>query len=196
MPNMAEFRVKVFLPFFILLFAISRLAFAHGGVSVKDDVCIMKLGVYTSHFTGYQPEKRSTQEFCEDIPELGNVVIVMDFMSDELRAMETDFRILKDVRNVGMSAKYGDLGGEKDIEMATIFHKPSSKYPHGTLSLSHRFEEPGNYIGVVKAISPEGEVFVSVFPFSVGEGRGYFIYVVMLVASCVMTFLLYRFSNR
>ena len=34
---------------------------AHGGVEVEADRCIMKIGAFKSHFTGYQPEKRAAQ---------------------------------------------------------------------------------------------------------------------------------------
>ena len=95
-----------------LAFALTH---AHGGVSVEDDISLMKLGKYRSHFTGYQPERRSTQEFCEDIPEVGKVVMVMDFMSDELRTMQTDFRIIRDVKKIGRSATEADLGTNAEV---------------------------------------------------------------------------------
>src|SRR3990167_8180724 len=66
--------VKIVVFFWVCIVSMlqSGVAMAHGGVSMEEDLCVMKLGTYRSHFTGYQPEKRSTQEFCEDIPEIGN----------------------------------------------------------------------------------------------------------------------------
>lgn len=174
---------------------VAETAEAHGGVSMEDDICLMKLGPYRSHFTGYQPEKRSTQEFCEDIPETGNVVMVMDFMSDELRGMKTDFRIIRDVKQIGITATIDDLGSEADIERETVFYKEPSKYPHGTLSANYRFEGEGMFVGMVTATADDGAKYVSVFPFSVGV-RTYWRYLVMLAVSCAAAFALYRYATR
>lgn len=168
---------------------------AHGGVSIEQDVCLMKLGSYRSHFTGYQPEKRLTQEFCEDIPEVGNVVMVMDFISDELRAMKTDFRIVRDTKNIGNSAVYEDLGSVEDIAKATVFYKTAESYPHGTLSAAHSFPEPGRFIGIVTATAADGEHYVSVFPFAVGK-KSYWRYLIMLVLAVAAAAGLYRYAVR
>jgi hypothetical protein len=168
---------------------------AHGGVSVEDDICLMKLGKYRSHFTGYQPERRSTQEFCEDIPEVGKVVMVMDFMSDELRTMQTDFRIIRDVKKIGRSATEADLGTNAEVEQATVYYKPPELHPHGTLSASHQFPEGGQFIGIVTATSEDGQRFISVFPFSVGQ-KSYWPYMIVLLLSALVAFGLYRYSVR
>lgn len=179
----------------VVAMGVGEKAEAHGGVSMEDDICLMKLGPFRSHFTGYQPEKRSTQEFCEDIPETGNVVMVMDFMSDELRAMQTDFRIIRDVKKIGITATLEDLGAEEDIRKATVFYKEPSRYPHGTLSASYRFEGEGMFIGMVTATADDGTKYVSVFPFSVGV-RTYWRYLVMLAVSFAAAFALYRYATR
>lgn len=189
--TMAWIRVAVFMAMAV----VADTAEAHGGVSVEDDICLMKLGPYRSHFTGYQPEKRSTQEFCEDIPETGNVVMVMDFISDELRVMATDFRIVRDVKHVGRRATLADLGTDADIEKATIFYMGPSKYPHGTLSASYRFDEGGMYIGMVTATAEDGKKYVSVFPFSVGV-KSYWRYLAMMAVSFAAAFALYRYAAR
>ena len=41
--------------------------YAHGGVSMKDDMCVIKLGSYKAHFSAYMPKLRGTQEFCESL---------------------------------------------------------------------------------------------------------------------------------
>lgn len=173
----------------------SGVAMAHGGVSVEEDLCVMKLGPYKSHFTGYQPERRSTQEFCEDIPEIGNVVLVMDFISDELRSMKTDFRIIKDVKEVGVSARYEDLGTKEDIENATVFYQSPKQYPHGTLNVSYRFDGPGDFIGLVTSTSSGGGEHVSVFPFTVGKTSNLG-YLVGFLLAALVSYGLYRYSQR
>lgn len=152
-----------------ILLLSQSVAWGHGGVSVEDDLCVMRIGSYRAHFTGYQPEKRATQEFCEDIPIVGHAIFVLDFMSDELRNMEVDFRIIKDVNEIGNTATLADLGTQQDIEAATIFYAPPKRYPTGTISLDFSFTEEGRYIGIVTATSPDaGAIPPSVFPFAVG----------------------------
>lgn len=59
---------------------------AHGGVSLDQGQCIMKIGPDTMSFTGYQPLK-SRDQFCDDIPDVGPTIVVLDAQQDELRDM-------------------------------------------------------------------------------------------------------------
>ncbi len=153
----------------LLWLACPGLAVAHGGVSMEDDSCILRIGPYRAHFTGYQPERRATQEFCEDIPELGRAIIVIDFIDEELRAMQVEFRLLRDVRLLGNNARYEQLGSEKDIQQATLLQREAQAYPRGTVHVEQEFPAGGRFIGLVRARDPQGgEALVSVFPFSVG----------------------------
>lgn len=165
----------------------SATVFAHGGVSVEDDVCLIKIDRYKAHFTGYLPKERATQEFCEDIPIATESIFVIDFISDELRAMELDFRIIRDVNNIGVSATYGDLGGAEAIDAATIYYQKPQQFHKGILNVRHNFVQIGRYIGIVHARHVEtGLKYTSVFPFSVGKvdyGR-YVKYFLMLFIAC------------
>ncbi len=146
-------------------------AFGHGGVSMEDDVCVIQIGPYKAHFTGYLPKERAAQEFCEDIPLATKAVFVMDFMDDELREMDIDFRIARDVNNVGPKATYEDLGGAEAVEKATIFYEKPRTYARGVISVHYPFVENGSYVGIVDAHHQvTGLRYRSVFPFSVGGG--------------------------
>lgn len=156
----------------LYLLLISGTAWGHGGVSIEDDMCIMQVGPYRAHFTGYIPDRRATQEFCEDIPDTGRAIFAIDFINDELRRMQVDFRIIRDVNNVGIRATYADLGTKEDIEQATIFYKAPETLSTGTFNVSHTFPEKGHFIGIVTARHPEtGKEYISVFPFAVGIFR-------------------------
>lgn len=162
------FAPAAFLAAFMAVATLAGEARAHGGVSVEDDVCIMRVGPYRAHFTGYQPKQRASQEFCEDIPELAPAIIVLDFVDDALRAMEIEFRILKDVNNIGIYATYPDLGSQADIDAATVFDKSPAIYPRGSVDMTMPFTEAGAYIGLLIAKDPNLEkTYISVFPFSV-----------------------------
>ncbi len=148
-------------------------AHAHGGVSSAENKCVMTIGPYQLAFTGYQPEN-SIDKFCDDIPKTGRTVIVLDVEqgsggsgnkenanSNDLRDMAIDLRIL---RNVGQASD------DVDQDKNTLIYVPAKKYPAGTLHWEYNFKEPGNFIGLVSATNEHGQVFVSRFPFAVGEG--------------------------
>lgn len=146
-------------------------AFGHGGVSVEDDKCIMSVGqTLRAHFTGYQPEARATQEFCEDIPVVGQAIFVIDYISEELRQMPTDFRVVRDTWGLGLGATWADLAARQEqIDEATLLYVEPGIYSRGTFSVEHDFSEQGDYIGIVTAVDPQTEQeYISVFPFRVG----------------------------
>jgi hypothetical protein len=154
--------------------AASGSAFSHGGVSMEDDTCVMKIADLRAHFTGYQPEKRATQEFCEDIPELGRAIVVVDFVSNALRDMEVEFRVLNDVKGLESQGRYEDLGSAEEIEAATVVRMPTQRYPRGTLTFEHTFDRAGWYIGMLTARDPvSGKQMHSVFPFMVGMNHAW-----------------------
>lgn len=132
---------------------------AHGGVSLDQGQCIMKIGPDTMSFTGYQPLK-SRDQFCDDIPDIGQTIIVLDTQQDELRDMTIDMRVLRNV---------GQKDDNENLEENTEVYIPGKKYKGGTLNFDHTFKEKGNFIGLVKARSDDGsKEYVSRFPFSVG----------------------------
>ncbi len=170
-------------------------ATAHGGVSMEDDLCVIKIGFLKAHFTGYQPKTNGTQEFCEDIPEVASSIFVIDYLHDFLKEMPVDFRIIKDVNNFGIFANWDDITGLEDIEQDTVFYLPPMKRPNGVLTVNYDFQQAGGYIGVVTAVHPEKEkTYHAVFYFQVG-GTDYG-YVPLFIALVVLAQALYWFSNR
>ncbi len=169
---------------------------AHGGVSVEDDACVMRIGPYRAHFTGYQPELRATQEFCEDIPETASAIIVLDFIDGELREQEMAFYLLRDDKGIGKAATFGDLGSMDAVRSDCILCVEPKKYPRGTITLDYPFTEGGWYIGVLEARNPEtGETIHSVFPFQVGV-RHYWGFVIAGLIAVALSVLLYRVTGR
>ena len=181
----------------ILMFAMTGgQAVAHGGVSVDDDKCILTVGAFRAHFTGYQPAVRGSQEFCEDIPVVGRSIIVLDFVDAVLRDMDVDVRIIRDVGDIGNNAVFEDLGGDAAIEQATLHYRAPQVYPTGTVTVKYEFTEPGRYIGLVRARRPGGgQIFRSVSPFSVGM-TDYMPYIKVAAAIVLLGLGLYYFSER
>jgi hypothetical protein len=168
---------------------------AHGGVGMEDDMCVLKIGFLTAHFTGYQPLTNGTKEFCEDIPEVGSSIFVIDYMHDFLKEMLVDFRIIRDVNKFGVFANWDDISSLEDIEKDTVFYLPALKQPAGVLKAKYDFKEAGGYIGIVTAIHPEKKKnYHAVFYFQVGgDDYGYIPLFILLV---VLVQALYLLNNR
>ncbi|QOJ20040.1 MAG: hypothetical protein HRU77_04605 [Gammaproteobacteria bacterium] len=130
---------------------------AHGGLALADDMCVLTVGPYRMHFTGYQPLSQE-EEFCEDIPETGKTVIALDYIQEELRPLTTEVRIIR------------DTGSEANLDEITVFHLPPKVYPSASIAVEHVFPEKGKFVGLV-TVTGGAQEYVSRFPFSVGEGR-------------------------
>ena len=146
---------------------------AHGGLALADDMCILTVGPYSIHFTGYQPLSQE-EEFCEDIPETGKTVVALDYVNDELRPFAAEVRIVRSSTSLkittGTTPRDLEKVSDEDLENMTIYHLEPQVYPNASIMIDHTFPEKGMFAGVV-TVSNEGDEFVSVFPFTVGEGR-------------------------
>lgn len=133
---------------------------AHGAVGYSKGVCVMRIGPDEMNFTGYQPDS-SIQEFCDDIPETGRTIIVLDTVERELRDMALEFRVIRDI-------------GQKDegrinLNDITVAYAPPRKYVGGTVNFQHDFKEPGKFVGLVTVTDEHHQQWVARFPFSVGR---------------------------
>ncbi len=158
---------------FIVVHGSGRDAFAHGGVVYEEDQCVLKVGFLTAHFTGFQPQQRGVEEFCEDIPEVGEAVFVIEYLHDYMRDLAVDFRVIRDVRDFGVYANWEDVESMGDISGETVFYLPPARYVDGVITARYEFADKGGYIGIVTAKHPEqNKVYNAVFFFRVG-GRNY-----------------------
>jgi hypothetical protein len=167
--------IKPFGLFWLATLLLTVQATAHGGVTMVLNRCIMRIGPYLMSFNGYQPDRRSYKPFCDDIPDVGRTLIVLDVEQvsggsgfepvnfNDLREMDIDFRVLRDV---------GQASDEENLEQNTEAYLAPRKYPSGTLQFEHNFTEQGKFIGLVSARDDHGRVFVSRFPFTVGPTFG------------------------
>ena len=144
---------------FVLLAPAADTAEARGALGYDRDQCVLKVGPDYLYFSGYQAGA-AKRKFCEDVPGVGETTFVFDYAQDELRQMKTDFRITRD----SGEASEGDVA----LDGAGVAYLPPQVYPKGTFSFVHRFDEAGNYIGVVTIDGQNGEHWVARFPFSVG----------------------------
>ncbi len=156
---------KLFGVFLGMLFA-NTAVYAHGGVSIDMDTCVLKIGSYRMHLTGYQPETAMGEEFCEDIPETGNAIIVLDYVDDPLRDMMTGVRVIEKDSWTAAQSPSGD------DQAKTILDVPPKLYKGGSVKIERRFDKPGYFVGFLTAEKEGQEKLVSRFPFSVGYGKG------------------------
>jgi hypothetical protein len=170
-----------------LLAAVSglpRQAMAHGGLSMDEDMCKLRIGPYTMHFVGYQPDSPSgPREFCEDIPETGHTVVVLDFVDDALRDLPTEVRIIR------------DTGSEANLAEVTVLHLPPAQHPTGSLNFEVDFKAPGKFVGLV-SVGSGGKVMNSRFPFSVGRQRGWLHFGVPALLLLIGAVVLYRYGIK
>jgi len=134
-------------------------ASAHGRLGAAEGRCRLFIGPDIMNFTGYLPDA-SKSEFCEDIPSTGHMIMVLDAEQDELRDMNVELRIVKDVG--------GEAKENENLEAVTVAYREPKHYPTGTINFEHVFNEPGYFIGVVTVTGDHGERWISRFPFSVG----------------------------
>ena len=67
---------------------------AHGSVTPDADLCIIRIGFFRAHFKVYLPESHGHEDYCEDLPGIGNSVFVMEYEHDGLADVPIDFRII------------------------------------------------------------------------------------------------------
>ncbi|WP_018407323.1 hypothetical protein [Methylocystis rosea] len=161
---------------------------AHGRLGAAEGRCRLFIGPDIMNFTGYLPEA-SKNEFCEDIPATGPIIMVFDAEQEELRDMKVELRIVKDIG--------GEEKENEDLQAVTVAYREPKSYPTGTINFEHTFSEPGYFVGIVTVTGDHGERWVSRFPFSVGKSfmRDLPVYLTLGLGT-IAAFLIYLVHRR
>ncbi len=142
---------------------------AAGGLVLTEDGCTMHIDFYSARFTAYQPETRGNREYCEDLPDTGPTVVVLDYLHPSLKLVPVDFRIIRNVTGQSRFAKWEDVEALGDLEPHTVFYYPPVVRPDASLQIEYEFADEGEYIGIVSAGHPTNDqTYRAVFPFEVG----------------------------
>tara|TARA_R100001143_G_scaffold55705_1_gene51872 strand:- start:5760 stop:6794 length:1035 start_codon:yes stop_codon:yes gene_type:complete len=177
---------RLFLVSMLILLAPQPLPlYAHGSVTAEDDLCIIRIGFYRAHFKIFQPGSSGQTEFCEDIPNTGESIFVMEYLHQELGNVPVEFRIIHDVTGLGRFARLEDVRQIDDIDAATVFYQGPA-VESDVFTVLHEFEENGDYLGIVTARHPDrDEYYQAVFPFKVGfTGFGILpLFLILLIAT-------------
>ena len=137
---------------------------------LRDDVCIIQIGFYEAHFTAYQPQTRGNQQFCQELPDVGETLFVLDYLHGSMKEVPIDFRIIKDTTKLGKFVQMKDIDALEELSLLTVFYHQPTVHPDASLAVDHTFMDPGNYIGIVTAGHPtKDKTYSAVFPFSVAK---------------------------
>jgi hypothetical protein len=124
--------------------------------------CVMNVGPSQMMFSAFQ-ENRTDAIFCQNVPELGKTMIILDAKSSELRDMNIEVRLLRNV---------GQQDWRDDLEATQVAFLPPGKRleARGTTTFTHDFVKDGDYIAVVRAYSDDGaKEYVGEYMFTVGD---------------------------
>jgi hypothetical protein len=158
----------------ILLMFLSS-SWAGGGLVLEDDACILRIDFYSAHFTAYQPDSSGNEQFCESLPNKGSTIFVLDYLHQSLKEVPVDFRIIRDVTELGRFVKLKHVQAIEDIDQHTVFYQPPVIQADASLQIEHDFLEDGEYIGIVSAGHPTTDAsYTAVFPFEVGGSNPYY----------------------
>lgn len=143
--------------------------FAGGGVILQDDVCKIKIAFYEAHFTAYQPDTSGNTQFCEDLPDTGPTIFVLDYLHDSMKEVPVDFRIIRDVTELGRFVRPEDVEALGDLAQYTVYYQPPTIESDASLTVEPILPEKGSYIGIVTVGHPMNDnIYTAVFPFEVG----------------------------
>ena len=193
--------IRVLAAWLLATVLLTSAAYAHGGVGMVDNRCVLRIGPDIMFFTGYQPQN-SRGEFCDDIPSIGLTVVALDMQETELRDMLTEVRIIRDdgthTRMNGLPILTdAELASKEVLDAVTISYVPPQKYPTGTLTFQHTFPENGKLIGIVTVVNEHGQKYASQFPFAVGQpiGKNMALYGMLLVALAAAGYGLWHYGG-
>ena len=157
--------------FFAGLASIPLESHAHGSITADGDLCVIQIGFYRAHFKIFQPDTSQAEEFCEDIPDFGESIFVMEYLHQGLGSVPIDFRIIRNVTGLGLFAGLQDVEAINDIESATVFYQ-EPVIESEVFTAIHEFQDRGDFLGIVTARHPEtDQLYTAVFPFQVGYTR-------------------------
>jgi hypothetical protein len=138
--------------------AFSPQAALAAGWHYYDPECPVALGAKSMKFVAMQP-KKNNDRVCDAVSDIGPTIIALDAPDHELREMNWDIRILRDV----------DAAGGKEADGEAVFRVPLQKYRNGMVNFDFNFADAGKYILLARLTSDDGsKEYVGRHHFTVG----------------------------
>jgi hypothetical protein len=165
-----------------------------GGMVLEDDMCIIWIDFYSAHFTAYQPASRGNEQFCQELPDTGQTIFVLDYLHQSLREVPVDLRIIRNVTGQGRFVKLQHVEQVGDLEQHTVFYQPPVVRSDASFQAEFELAGEGDYIGIVSAGHPTSdETYTAVFAFEVGQSNtGFFVAPALVIGLLVF----YAFRRR
>ena len=136
---------------------------------IEGDRCIIEIDFYSAHFTAYQPANNGNQQFCQQLPDTGATIFVLDYLHPSLKEVPVSLRIIDDVTGQGSFVRLKHVEAIEDLESHTVFYQPPIVRTDASFRIEHDFAKEGRYIGIVTAGHPNDDtIYTAVFPFEVG----------------------------
>jgi len=175
----------------IIVFAVIAFRLYIGTENNKKNVCVLNFGARVMGVTAYQPDE-TRDEFCNEIPFTGRTLIVLDAGEHELRDMQTEIRIIRDI---------GEEAEKKvNLNDITEAYLPPKKYPGGSIVFDHIFTTPGKYIGLITVTDDHQQRWIDRLPLSIGRmasrNRNLYIGLAAAVILSLAGYALYVFIRR
>ena len=172
-------------------------AHSGGGVILRGDACIIEIGFYDANFTVYQPDTSGNEEYCEDLPDTGNTIFVMDYLHSSLREVPVDFRIVRDTTGLGQFVQHEDILALPDLDAVTVYYAPPRIESGASFRVEHEFDGKGDYVGVVTAGHPSNDnIYNAVFPFKVGATSYPYWVIAMVIGALLVILLRFAFASK
>ena len=115
-------------------------AWAHDGVALEKDACVVKAGPYAIHFSAYQ-RYGEEQEACDDIFKTGATVFGLTPVNSEARDLPLGLKLL-------------------DEKGAALFSVEPKINPNGILTVERDVLAAGKYRVVVTVRDKNGQEFI------------------------------------
>lgn len=169
---------------------------AGGGLVLEGDVCIIRIDFYSAHFTAYQPVTSGNEQFCQNLPNTGETLFVLDYLHQSMKEVPVGVRIIRDVTGLGRFVKLKHVEEIADIEQHTVFYQPPIIRPDASLKVEYDFSEEGTYIGIVTAGHPSNDtIYTAVFPFEVGGADFTYLLIFLLLLAGAAFFVVRKFTH-
>lgn len=179
----------------LLWLQLPAVVWSAGGVVGEAGSCMIEIGLYTAHFTIYQSDTSGDTEFCEDLPDTGRTLFVLDYLHGSMKQVPVDFRIIRDQEGWGIFTRWDNIAAIADLDARTVYYQPGTVLPRNQLLAEVDFALAGDYIGIVTAPHPTKDiVYRAVFPFAVARVNRW-PWLAVLMAGALVGWLWWRRSH-
>jgi len=107
---------------------------AHGNLPIEEDTCARFMGRNIIHFSAYQPQFDKAGHYCDEIPKIGDTIVVVDLYNQRLRQVPVSLKIIDP--------------SVPEVEQVLVSTQPKV-YTHGVIEAETSFPHSGNYQAIV-----------------------------------------------